>query len=449
MLRATLNEIADMLGLTGEYANVYCEGVSTDSRSIAQGNLFVALNGPHYRGVDFVSAAQASGASAAIVDRLQPGTFPQLLVADTRASLQRLATAWRALMTPMLVGITGSNGKTTMRSMVAACFGANTLATQGNLNNDIGVPLTLLRLSAEDRYAVVEMGANHAGEIAALAQMAVPHIGIVTNAGPAHLEGFGSLQGVADGKGELFSALGDGDTAVINADDVFYDQWCEMAAPARVLSFGSTARADVWFDGLDVSDGVRFTVHCDNATAPVTLQLSGAHNAHNACGAIAVGVAAGISLNAMVTALGAVKPEPGRQKVVRGVHGGALIDDTYNANPASMCAAARAAVANHESVTMIIGDMGELGDDSASLHAELGRTLRDIGVSRLITFGELAAHAAEGFGVDAHVCTTLDATLVAARQNLANTSAVLVKGSRSMRMERIVDALADTTEEAC
>lgn len=230
MLSASLNDIAAMLGVAPPSSDVLCNGVSTDTRSLAAGNLFVALNGPKFRGADFVQAARERGAVAALVDTLQQVDMPQLLVRDTRQALQHLARAWRAMMTPLLIGITGSNGKTTMRSMIAACCPDNTLATQGNLNNDIGVPLTLLRLSEQHRFAVIEMGANAVGDIKLLADIAKPAIGIVTNAGPAHLEGFGSLQGVAEGKGELFSALGADDTAIINRDDTYYAQWREMAA---------------------------------------------------------------------------------------------------------------------------------------------------------------------------------------------------------------------------
>lgn len=447
MLSATVNEIASMLGLSGHHSDATCQGVSTDTRSLQAGNLFVALNGPNHRGADFVPAAEARGAAAAIVDTLQPGNLPQLLVDDTRLGLQRLAAAWRKLMAPVMIGITGSNGKTTMRSMIAACCGEKTLATHGNLNNDIGVPLTLLRLAREHEFAVIEMGANHVGEIAVLAHLAEPRIGIVTNAGPAHLEGFGSLQGVADGKGELFAALGAGDTAVINADDQFFGQWCDMAAPASIVSFGASQQADVRLDELVVGDDVQFRVHAGDDSRRVRLQLRGAHNAHNACGAIAVGLAAGLPLETMITALGAVVPEPGRQRVIRCPQGGVVIDDTYNANPASMRAAAEAAVANYSTVTMVIGDMGELGDGSAAIHAALGDALRQIGVARLVTLGELAAHAAAGFGAGAKACKTLDAALAVTRESLVPDQAIVVKGSRSMRMERVVDALVDSSAE--
>ncbi|MEL6869342.1 MAG: UDP-N-acetylmuramoyl-tripeptide--D-alanyl-D-alanine ligase [Pseudomonadota bacterium] len=447
MLSASLNDIAAMLGVAPPSSDVLCNGVSTDTRSLAAGNLFVALNGPKFRGADFVQAARERGAVAALVDTLQQVDMPQLLVRDTRQALQHLARAWRAMMTPLLIGITGSNGKTTMRSMIAACCPDNTLATQGNLNNDIGVPLTLLRLSEQHRFAVIEMGANAVGDIKLLADIAKPAIGIVTNAGPAHLEGFGSLQGVADGKGELFSALGADDTAIINRDDTYYAQWREMAAPATVMTFGSTPAADVWFDDLRIAEHIEFALHVGDDVQQVALRLGGEHNAYNACGALAVALAAGLPLDESVARLSAVEAEPGRQRSRIGRHGGAVIDDSYNANPASMRASAAAAVAAHDDVYMVIGDMGELGDDAIQMHADLGAQLRDIGVSQLFAFGPLAAHAAAAFGPQAMATQSLDELIAALQTSLNAGTAVIVKGSRSMRMERIVDLLCATKQE--
>ncbi|MEM8547151.1 MAG: UDP-N-acetylmuramoyl-tripeptide--D-alanyl-D-alanine ligase [Pseudomonadota bacterium] len=442
---ATTSEIAHIVGAAVPAVDVHCSGVSTDTRTLQPGSVFVGLNGERYRGADFVAAAASAGAAAAVTDSPADVALPQLQVADPLTALQKLAKHWRSTVAPVVVGITGSNGKTTMRSMVAACLGAHTHATEGNLNNHIGVPLTLLRLSVTHRFAVVEMGANHIGEIAALTSLARPDIGIVTNAGPAHLEGFGSLDGVAAGKGEMFAALDARGVAVMNRDDPYYPAWCEMAGAAAPLTFGAHDAADVRFSHViegNESQGVSLALTYSGQTWPVTLQLSGAHNAANAAGAAACALAAGIAMEDIVARLATVIAEPGRQRRRRGAHGGLVIDDSYNANPASMLAAARTVAATGERGWMVIGDMGELGAEAPALHAALGRDIRAAGVERLFCLGALSQHAAQGFGHGAQHFDSLEVLIETLTHALLPEIAVLIKGSRSMRMERVTAALA-------
>ncbi|MEL6949926.1 MAG: UDP-N-acetylmuramoyl-tripeptide--D-alanyl-D-alanine ligase [Pseudomonadota bacterium] len=449
-MHGSLADSARVLGVPAPEVNASFRGVSTDTRTLAQDNLFLALNGPNYTGADFVSAAREAGAAAAITDRQVDDVLPQLVVDDTRDAIGALARDWRRRFSPQVIGITGSNGKTTTRSLIAACCGPDTLATVGNLNNDIGVPLTLFRLDASHRRAVIEMGANHQGEIAALAAIAEPSIGIVTNAGPAHLEGFGGIDGVAQGKGELFKALDRGDVAVINADDVYAPLWRELAAPATVRTFGSTPDADVWFDDVRVREGggLDFRLNVAGESADVSLALDGRHNAMNAAGAAAAALAAGVPLAQIVARLSTVMAEPGRQRVVAGREGAQLVDDSYNANPASMRAGAASLVAAGGRAWMVVGDMGELGDDTESLHAALGRDLAAAGVERLFALGPLSAATAQAFGELAEHFEDHDALAERVAQGLAPDVRVLVKGSRSMRMEHIVERLRAVEETA-
>ncbi|MEM9171763.1 MAG: UDP-N-acetylmuramoyl-tripeptide--D-alanyl-D-alanine ligase [Pseudomonadota bacterium] len=442
-----LSQIAEVVGATDVFGAAHCHGVSTDTRTLSAGNIYVGLNGPNFKGSQFADAACKAGAAAAVLDKRSDAALPQIVVDDPLLALTRLASAWRAQSQTTVIGITGSNGKTTMRSLVAAAVGnVPTLATQGNLNNHIGVPLTLLRLSAAHRFAVIEMGANHRHEIATLADIAKPAIGIVTNAGPAHLEGFGSLQGVAEGKGELFESLGGAGVAVINRDDDFYSYWCERAKPARCLSFGQHVEADIRCVAVQRVTPVAFTLAYAGAQYSVELQLSGMHNALNACGAIACGIAAGVELDELIDRIATVTPEPGRQRELTSALGGVLIDDSYNANPASMRAAAMALAAAHPHAWMVIGDMGELGEDAQALHASLGPAFREAGIERLFTLGPLSAGTAETFGDGANRFDSVECLIDALASELTADVAVLVKGSRSMRMERVVDALVTAKE---
>ena len=447
-----LGEAAAALGLRAAGEDVEFYGVGTDSRTIPRGALFVAVRGPRFDGHDFVGGAARRGAAAALVERAPDASIPFIHVRDSVRALGELAAAWRGrLRDLLLVGITGSNGKTTVKEMVAAIF--RTLgpvsATRGNLNNEIGVPLTLCELGPEHGAAVVEMGANHRGEIAALTTLVRPAVGVVTQCAPAHLEGFGSIEGVARAKGELFERLPDDAVAVVNADDPFAGLWRELARPRRRISFGAGADADVRVraaSGTGRRRGVLDTpVALDTPVGEVEIDLAlpGAHNAFNAGAAAAVAIAAGASLDAIREGLATVRPAKGRLESKRGPRGAEIIDDTYNANPASLQAGLRVLAAKPAPRWLVLGDMAELGPEGASLHAEAGRRARRHGVERLLVVGELSAEAARAFGDGATHFADCAALADRLRDELPDGAAVLVKGSRSMAMERVVEAIVE------
>ena len=420
------------------------DGVSTDTRRLKSGELFVALTGPHYDGGDFVGKALGAGAAGAVVRALVGEDIAQITVDDTRSALGKLGRSWRERHDLTVVGITGSNGKTTLKEMVAACLScrAPTLATEGNLNNDIGLPLMLLRIDASHEHAVLEMGANHRGEIAYLTSLAKPDVVVITNAGAAHLEGFGSVQGVAEGKGEILRGTPRPRVAILNADDDYYDYWRSLTTDVDVNSFGFGERADVRADSVVVDKGVtRFVLYASAAAVPVSLPLVGVHNVRNACAAAAVATALGMPLDDIAAALGTVRPVGGRLQALAGRNGATLYDDSYNANPLSVAAAAEFLVSLPGQSWVVLGDMLELGADEREIHREVGENLRRIGVDRLFATGELCRHASEGYGDGAAWFATADELAAAVGEQLSGDVNVLVKGSRGMRMERVVDAL--------
>jgi UDP-N-acetylmuramoyl-tripeptide--D-alanyl-D-alanine ligase len=442
MMTMPLSEAARVLdGHCRDGDVVFC-GVSTDSRQLQAGNLFVALQGSNFDGHDYVDRALEQGAAAAAVSRPVASDLPLLEVADTRLALGRLAGHWRSRFDLPVIAITGSNGKTTVRAMTQAileCAGT-TLSTQGNLNNDIGVPLTLFRLVAEDRYAVVEMGANHPGEIDYLARIARPTIAVVTNAGPAHLEGFGDLDGVAHAKGELFACLGSGDTAVINADDRYAGLWRELAGDSRVVDFGLSGEAAVTADWKGDAAGSDVKLHTPAGELAVRLALPGRHNVMNALAATAAALAAGVGLECIGRGLETLQPVAGRFNIHNLPGGVTVIDDTYNANPESLSVAIDVLAMADGEKWLVLGDMGELGAAAEELHRGAGRRARETGIDRLFTLGELAREAVEGFG--GGIASRSQAELLEALQaGLHENVHILVKGSRRMRMEQVVERL--------
>jgi UDP-N-acetylmuramoyl-tripeptide--D-alanyl-D-alanine ligase len=443
MMAMQLSQAAEVLSGRCVSADVAFRGVSTDTRQLQPGSLFVALRGPNHDGHDFLDAAREGGAAAAAVSRVTQTPLPLLEVADTRLALGRLAAWWRARFTLPVVAVTGSNGKTTVRSMTHAILSraGRTLATQGNLNNDIGLPLTLLRLGPEDRYAVLELGANHPGEIDYLASIAQPDIAVVTNAGPAHLEGFGDVSGVARAKGELFARLGTQGVAIINADDRYAPLWRELAAHCRVVEFGLQADVAVRASWRGDVGGSRVALVTPWGDAEFQLPLPGRHNILNALAASAAALAAGAGLEAVVGGLESLSPVAGRFTVHRPAAGVTVIDDTYNANPGSLQAAIDVLAAAGGETWLVLGDMAELGPGARELHAEAGRRARAAGVDRLYTLGELSRCAAESFGAAAVAFDTVEDLVAALRSEMRDGLHVLVKGSRRMRMERVVQAL--------
>lgn len=450
MIRGTLSAAA--LAVNGRLngGDAPFAGVSTDSRNISAGELFVALSGPNFDGTTFVADAVAKGAAGVIVSSPVNVDAAQIHVDDTRSALRDLARDWRRQLSVRVIALTGSNGKTTVKEMLASCLSqvAETLATEGNLNNEIGVPLTLFRLAPEHRYAVIEMGANHEGEIARLTATAEPEVVMLTNAGNAHLEGFGGIEGVARGKGEILSGEPRPRAAILNADDRYFDYWSGLASDTTVISFGDSAEANVRVTRVELeTNGMLVALLLGDETLEFHLPLVGEHNARNAAAAAAAAAAVGVASTAIAEGLQRVRPVQGRLTPQVGRLGMRVFDDSYNANPDSVSAAARYIGAETGTSWLILGSMFELGDDATQLHAEVGRVARKAGVARLFGAGPHAKALAQGFGEHAEayddVATLNDALDVALAT--APPDNILVKGSRSMRMEQVVRRLVDVT----
>ena len=436
-------------------ADAAFNAVSTDSRAIQAGDLFVALRGERFDGHDFAADCLQRGAAAAMVDaRWQAGQAgPLLVVEDTRLALGTLASYWRGKFTLPVAAVTGSNGKTTVKEMLASILRANSaddavLATQGNLNNDIGLPLTLFNLRAVHRYAVIEMGMNHPGEISYLTRLAKPGVALINNALPAHLEGLGSVEAVAHAKGEIFEGLTDDGTAIINIDDQFAPLWKQLAASRKVLTFGLDHAADVSADYRLHSDSCELTLKSPQGEAAMRLPVPGVHNVRNALAATAAATAMGVPMRSIVDGLQQYGGVKGRLQRKAGVHGSTIIDDTYNANPASMRAAIDVLAACPGKRVLVLGDMGELGKTAADMHREIGAYAKSAGLDRLLVLGELSKEMVAGFGAGAQHFGTPEALGEELNKQLAADTTVLVKGSRFMRMERVVALLlAETTEK--
>ena len=453
----SLMEAALATGGTALGGNPRLEGVSTDSRTVASGELFIALRGERFDGHEYVEAAAARGAAAAMVEAAwaegRSLALPTLAVADTRLALGYLGAWWRARFELPLVGVTGSNGKTTVKEMTAAILRARAqaegfdpelavLATAGNLNNDIGLPQMLLRLHGSHRAAVIEMGMNHPGEIAYLSRLAQPTVALVNNAQRAHLAGLGGIAEVARAKGEIFDGLRAGGTAVINADDPFCELWRGMNAGRRILSFGLDQPAEVRGRVEAKALGSRLAIEAPQGAVTVQLQVPGVHNARNALAAAAVALAAGADLAAVSAGLSFFRGVKGRLQIRPAAAGAVLIDDSYNANPDSVRAAIDVLAATPGRKLLVLGDMGEIGGQAGQFHDEVGGYAKSQGVDRLLALGEMSELAARNFGSGGQHFGSLEALLEALLPQLDGETVVLVKGSRFMRMERVADAVA-------
>ena len=421
-------------------------GVSTDTRSLRVGELFFALEGPNFDGGEYVETACENGAAGAVVKRRSDAALAQIVVDDTRLALGRLAAAWRGRLTTTVIGVTGSNGKTTVKEMLRSCLlqQAPTFATRGNFNNDIGLPLMLVRIKEQHRFAVIEMGANHAGEIGYLTSLARPDVAVITNAGAAHLEGFGSIEGVARAKGEILAGLGSVGTAVLNADDQYFSYWVSQLDNNPVLSFGLSDGADFHAQRIEAHvDGSTFELQLPGTAIEVALPLPGLHNVRNACAAAAAAQAVGLAAEKIKVGLESVAPVDGRLQPLHGVNGSTLFDDSYNANPRSVVAAAEFLSTLPGENWLVLGDMMELGTDAAAMHREVGEAASAAGINRLFAIGELSRNTVEGFGANASWYKDPRALIGEISAGLNPSVNVLVKGSRSMRMEDVVDALRD------
>jgi UDP-N-acetylmuramoyl-tripeptide--D-alanyl-D-alanine ligase len=445
-MKRTLSDFAQAVGGQLHGTDREYQAVSSDTRTLAGGDLFIALRGPRYNANEFVAGAITAGAAGALVDTLQPVAIPQIVVPDTQAALEKAGHAWRSQFSIPVVGVAGSNGKTTAKEMTAAILGVagECLATRGNLNNHIGVPLTLLRIEPRHRFAVVEMGANAAGEVAHLVEIGRPTVGLITNAGAEHLEGFGSIEGVARAEGEMVAGLKPDATAVINADDAFADMW-RGSTPARVVTFGVEKPAD--FRATDVKTSVgtdgfltRFNLVSPQGQVAIELHMGGRHNVANALAAAAAATAAGAKLEHVAAGLGAVRAVAGRLQFKKTATGAWLIDDSYNANPSSMQAGIEVLAGLDGRKWLVMGDMAELGEFAESAHKEAGVFAREHGVERLFAIGQLAALAVESFGRGGQWFP--DGTALAEGLKGAPPDVrMLIKGSRVNRLERVVDAL--------
>jgi UDP-N-acetylmuramoyl-tripeptide--D-alanyl-D-alanine ligase len=430
--------------------DVRFSAVSTDSRSVGRGELFVAIRGERFDGHDFLAVAKARGAAAAVVDdrfAAQP-PLPAVAVDDTRKGLGRLGRHWRARFSPAVIAIAGANGKTTTKEMLAAVLRAHAgeaavLATQGNLNTDIGVPLTVLRMGGAHRYCAIELGMNHPGEIEWLAAIAQPTVAVVTNAQREHMEFMKSVEASARENAQAFGALPASGVAVVNADDGCRSIFREAAGDRRIVEFGFERGADVTGGYTLKPLESEIVLRAPDGEARATLAIPGLHNVRNALAAAACAHAAGIPVGAIARGLAAFRPYAGRLQVKRARNGGTLLDDSYNANPDSVRAAIDVLAACPAPTVLALGDMGEVGAQGPAFHREVGEYAKRRGIGALYALGEASREAATAFGDGARHFES-PAALAAA---LPAAATVLVKGSRFMRMERVVAALTGEGEE--
>ncbi len=431
--------------------------VHSDTRSLRAGDLFVAIRGEHFDANRFLDQAKAAGAAAALTsdaDALQQAGLPGIVVPDTRFALGQLASGWRAQLTMPLIAVTGSNGKTTVTQMLASILrrwhGEASLATQGNFNNDIGLPLTLLRLRDTHRVAVVELGMNHPGEIARLAAIARPTVALVNNAQREHLEFMATVEAVAQENGAVIGALPADGVAVFPQDDAFASLWRQMAGARRCLVFCATPAADP-APGIDVActgalwqaGAWQVQARTPEGSLAFVLRMAGAHNVHNALAAATCALAADVPLVAIVEGLQAFEPVKGRSRTLQLSLGGkpcTLVDDSYNANPDSVDAALAMLASLPAPRLMVLGDMGEVGDQGPLFHSQAGSLAHTLGIESLYTLGPLSAHAAQAFPGARHF-DDMAALIAATREHAVGCASILVKGSRFMQMEKLVDAL--------
>ena len=449
MLNLRLKEIAVWTHGNLQGADTQVCGVSTDSRTLEKGQLFVAIAGERHDGHDHVAAAAARGAAGAIVARRMDVDLPQIVVADTLHALGDLASAVRAQRDVTVIGITGSNGKTSVKTMTARILARHgkTHANSGSFNNEIGLPLTLLSMPQDARFAVLEMGAGKPGDIAYLAAIARPRVGLVNNIGPAHLERMHTLEGIAETKGAMYQALPADGVAVINADDAFAMYFAGLAGSRRKLLFGLDAPADVHAAGIVLdAQASRFTLRTPVGSAEVRLPLPGRHNVANALAAAALALAVEAPLDDIVAGLQEAESVQGRLLRRASSQGWILFDDSYNANPGSALAAVETLALQPGERWLVLGDMGELGPDAAALHARIGQAAREQGIARVYTVGKLAANAADAFGKHARTFADQTALIATLRQELHAGVSALVKGSHASHMERVVEALLDGDE---
>lgn len=442
MIQMGLSTATDLLGCPPVQTDLAFTGITTDSRQVVPGMLFAALPGETFDGHDYISQATERGAVAVLVERKVESEVPTLRVDDVLAALGSLAAYWHRQCPAKVVAITGSNGKTTVKEMIASILrrcGA-VLATDGNYNNELGLPLTLFRLKPSDDYAVLEMGASNPGDIAYLADIAKPDVAVITNIGPAHLQGFVDEEGVARAKGELYASLPENGTAVMNAAEPWLDLWQGINTADNICFFSFSDDSDV-----SISRGAdnEVSIHTPAGEFLLKLPLPGEHNLSNAMAATAACLALEIPITDIKAGLEAVEPVPGRLSLVNANSGWTVIDDTYNANPASLYAALQVLANQNGEPWLVLGDMKELGNDSRKMHAELGDAARSLGVKRLFALGDASTATVDAFGDMAVHFDSREGLIKALRAQLKPGVACLVKGSRSMGMEHVVRAISN------
>lgn len=443
MIHSELNTIQSLLGARLQGNNVTFTGVSIDTRTLKAGELFVALSGPRFDGHAFLAAAQANGAAAALVEHPANIGLPQLVVKDAVQALGQLANWWRQQQTVTVMALTGSCGKTSTKTLLAAIAAqaGSTLATTGNLNNHLGVPLTLLQLSSHHRFAVIEMGANHLGEIAYLTDIAQPDIALLLNAQDVHLEGFGSRAGVAKGKAEIFQGLSSAGTAILNRDDDFYPYWWDCIGDHNCLSFSLNQRADVWAEAIELNAQGQpsFTLRYQDHRAPITLQVLGAHQVANAVAAAAAAVAAGIEFSSIATGLAQAEAIGKRLQILPGPCSSTLIDDSYNGTPGGFDAAIHFLATRPGTRILVAGTMGELGEDAERLHRSLGLKAKAAGLDYFYGCGEHMQSAVAAFGDQGFYFEDKASLGHALKPQLAIDVVCLFKGSKFMQMREVLD----------
>ena len=447
-----LSELARFCDARLEGDDIEAGAVAIDSRSLKPGALFVSLRGERFDGHEFAAEAVANGAVAVLCERPMPLPAPQLVVGDSRDALGRIAAGLARQRDTRLIGITGSNGKTTVKTLLAAILSrvGRCYANPGNRNNEIGLPLALIDQPEDAEFGIYEMGAGQPGDIAQLTAIAPPSVSLVNNVASAHLERMGSLRGVADTKGAIYDALPADGIAVINADDAFAEYFAERAAERRLLRFALDASADLYASHIrDGDDGLAFRLHAPTGDIDIRLPLHGRHNVGNALAAATLALALDAPLAAIADGLASVSGVAGRQTRYRLANGALLIDDSYNANPASVAAAIRTLAATSGESWLVLGDMAELGPDSSRLHADCGAMAKDAGIHHLFTVGPQSVASSRAFGAGARHFDDQEGLIEALRAGLSsgvreNGVSCLIKGSRSSAMERVVRALLDS-----
>jgi len=452
MIDLRLHEICSLVSGEMYGEDKVISSVSIDTRALTKGALYVAIKGEQFDGHDFIKQAESVGAGALLVNEQVNSELPQIVVADTRLALAELAGAIKDKAAIKVCGVTGSNGKTTVKEMISAILAikSSVLSTLGNFNNDIGVPLTLLRLTKEHEFAVIEMGANHADEIAYTSRYAKPDVVVITNVAAVHIEGFGCIDGVASAKAEIIESLSEDGVAILNADDDYYNLWRAIAGQRDCLSFGLNDIADVRAE--NISNTLQneqfistFNLVFNEQKTSIKLALAGEHNIKNALAASAACIALGVDVAQIKQGLEQLNSVKGRMQLQATKKGYRVVNDSYNANPASLQVALDAIHANATKFWVALGEFGELGTESSEIHKEMGLQIKRAGVTRLFATGELTKHTVDSFGDGASYYALQEDLIAAIQAEIESDVVLLVKGSRSQKMERVVSSLIDET----